>query len=1466
MASPDTTQRAYTLRIDSENPEWPDLIWATHEMVNKGTGLFGDLLLSLRGGLDHRLAEELLSSASDQARARELRLRRVMLAMCWLSVEDRDGAPRQYIVPHDSAGRSLATDALRAILGRRGLPDQEIDAWMKDCEATLLAAIRDDAVWVNRSQAFDDLRVSLEADLDRSHARQMMELIFGGIQDFLTVPGVDLDDEAGDDREEDQPAAAGDGEDYSQKARSWLSVQWGEQQKSDFEAVAEKLQRLQDVVLEQGEPGMSGLQMLAVLANAAGDDTGKADPESAIAAWLGWKGRPSIGRVALQSIANKERLRQEDLDQLYEKLGREVADKLKKIKSGGRDVQAWAREIKNRITESIGMAYKTDVFSVFMDHACRRVSVAHSWIKLAEARRMQFEADSRRLDGVPEDSRRWLDEFSETRAGELGALGGYRIRRRAIDGWDKVVAAWSLKKTKTADDRAEAVKLLQDTEDKFGDARLFSDLAGDETCCVWQRDGKPDVGILQDYVAAHEARANQARFKVPMFRHPHALRHPVWLDCGNSRWKIAYVWPSRRDALKKVGRRLESKQNQLEQAIAGLPDEGTVRFEKAMEKVERLQQELVEVEQEYHRASDIRGLTLDVWDGKELRALGFRWHSKRLASDLGGGDVVSDLALDVSRADRLGRAAGGAQPGQQVFVRSVFDGGRDWPGRLQCPRKQLERLADHVDLHGWDDRALRQRRRLRWLITYSASLTPTGPWLNYREELGLLGKKWPHSDENKKRGNRVKLGLTRLPGLRVLSVDLGHRYAASCVVWQVVSADEVKRVAVRDGLTPPTETDFHWRSRGTGPDGGSVYRRIGPDVLPGGEEHPGPWARLDRQFVIRLQGEERDARPASETEQQFVRRLAEELGERAPAAGRVPVDDLMSQAVRIMRLGLRQHGDLAKLAWMLTSRERLLPGGRSELLEGEALVEARAMALRHWATLAQRQEGRVTSSPAYSLSEIWERELTSRFGCSPADLGTPSSRGERMEWDDARLSQMARHLESDRGLRELLSTRIGAEHAARDIRIRRHLRELRDWILPRGGRANAKDIRHVGGLSLTRIATIKSLYQVQKAYRTRPLPADPRANVPERESDDLRAFGSSILEALDKVRDNRVKQLVSRLVEGALGLGANPRSVDGRMRPRAWHAPADERFAPCQVIVIENLRHYRPEETRTRRENRQLMSWAAGAVRERLSAACELHGLWLREAGAQYTSRQCSRTGLPGLRCSDVPVDAFVSEAGYLSRRVASAVSEVEAGKGDAESRLLARLCGRWNASTKIWTDRDGMRWQRTAEGWRALGSGASGCEPPPIRIPQRGGELFVRADSGRYSGAALQADLNAAANVGLRDLLDPDWEGRWWYLPLASGGKLKADEYKGGAVFDGLKTLAFGSGNGGAALVGETSGGDAEEDVAKSERLTNAWCHPSTLALTAPGRRWQPYAEYWNQARYRVCEALSDWQDPPVR
>jgi hypothetical protein len=85
--------------------------------------------------------------------------------------------------------------------------------------------------------------------------------------------------------------------------------------------------------------------------------------------------------------------------------------------------------------------------------------------------------------------------------------------------------------------------------------------------------------------------------------------------------------------------------------------------------------------------------------------------------------------------------------------------------------------------------------------------------------------------------------------------------------------------------------------------------------------------------------------------------------------------------------------------------------------------------------------------------------------------------------------------------------------------------------------------------------------------------------------------------SLDRMREQRVKQITSRIVEAALGVGIERDRVwdnekkkwryPKRPRELLYHvdeqgvAHGDPRFKTCHAVVIENLRNYRPDELAT---------------------------------------------------------------------------------------------------------------------------------------------------------------------------------------------------------------------------------------------------------------------------------------------
>src|SRR5690606_27375083 len=113
-----------------------------------------------------------------------------------------------------------------------------------------------------------------------------------------------------------------------------------------------------------------------------------------------------------------------------------------------------------------------------------------------------------------------------------------------------------------------------------------------------------------------------------------------------------------------------------------------------------------------------------------------------------------------------------------------------------------------------------------------------------------------------------------------------------------------------------------------------VYRRIAADVLPDGSPHPAPWARLDRQFLIKLQGEDRPPRLARQDEIDRVNEFRQFLGR--PVLAAIPrIDDLHKETVRLARRGLRRLGDMARIAYAMTAAKKPVSGGREVELNAQ---------------------------------------------------------------------------------------------------------------------------------------------------------------------------------------------------------------------------------------------------------------------------------------------------------------------------------------------------------------------------------------------------------------------------------------------------------------------------------------------------------------------------------------------------
>ena len=194
MADENKTTRAYTMRVDGD----AGALFETHLAVNAGARAFGDLVLTLRGGLP----------ASAVSSAPEARDGMVMLALGWLAVEaPADAVPEGLILATADmpAGdrRSLLEARLLEILSADGVAGPDAVAWVEACRPSLGATIRPDAVWVDRRAVFDREAVRFGWTSSDAEAFILKDLL-GPAAKYLAIDGEG-------------------GGDYVIKAGGWLS-------------------------------------------------------------------------------------------------------------------------------------------------------------------------------------------------------------------------------------------------------------------------------------------------------------------------------------------------------------------------------------------------------------------------------------------------------------------------------------------------------------------------------------------------------------------------------------------------------------------------------------------------------------------------------------------------------------------------------------------------------------------------------------------------------------------------------------------------------------------------------------------------------------------------------------------------------------------------------------------------------------------------------------------------------------------------------------------------------------------------------------------------------------------------------------------------------------------------------------------------------------------------------------------
>jgi hypothetical protein len=144
---------------------------------------------------------------------------------------------------------------------------------------------------------------------------------------------------------------------------------------------------------------------------------------------------------------------------------------------------------------------------------------------------------------------------------------------------------------------------------------------------------------------------------------------------------------------------------------------------------------------------------------------------------------------------------------------------------------------------------------------------------------------------------------------------------------------------------------------------------------------------------------------------------------------------------------------------------------------------------------------------------------------------------------------------------------------------------------------------------------------------------------------DKAAWGTvacGLLEHWNNLKKDRTKSGADLIIQSARGLV-----------PAASGAGWTQKYAPCRLILFEDLSRYRFRVDRPRRENSQLMKWTHREIIREATLQAEIYAIGVDTTEAGFSSRYLASSMQPGCRCralttndfdGDIPKPYVVSE------------------------------------------------------------------------------------------------------------------------------------------------------------------------------------------------------------------------------
>ena len=230
-----------------------------------------------------------------------------------------------------------------------------------------------------------------------------------------------------------------------------------------------------------------------------------------------------------------------------------------------------------------------------------------------------------------------------------------------------------------------------------------------------------------------------------------------------------------------------------------------------------------------------------------------------------------------------------------------------------------------------------------------------------------------------------------------------------------------------------------------------------------------------------------------------------------------------------------------------------------------------------------------------------------------------------------------------------------------------------------------------------------------------------------------------LLDRLDALKEQRVNQTAHLILAQALGVRLRPHVTSAVEREKHdVHGEYERTWAQAvDFVVIENLKYYEMSQGRARSENARLMKWCRRHLRDKLIQLCEPYGLPVLEEWPADTSKFCSLTGIAGFRAIELtPEDALEFRWKKHLDRLADPERLKKLNPDERTKSIHVKAL--FDALEQL--NADLLKNRPARPKWRTL------------LAPQRGGPIFIP-----MRGKPLQADINAAINLGLRAIAAPD-------------------------------------------------------------------------------------------------------------